>query len=77
MVARHRCGCSPAAIRVRGTAHDGEKDRDRGMRVDLAERAFVPGIPDARLVVYSGRSHSRTFTDKRFAPDALAFPGNH
>jgi pimeloyl-ACP methyl ester carboxylesterase len=36
-------------------------------------RQTVEGIPDAQLVVYPGRSHSGTFTDKRFAPDALAF----
>jgi hypothetical protein len=33
----------------------------------------VEGIPHATLVVYPGRSHSSTFNDKRFAPDALAF----
>ncbi|MGW0801488.1 alpha/beta fold hydrolase [Nonomuraea sp. NPDC002799] len=40
--------------------------------LDLA-RQTVAGIADAQLVVYPGRSHSSTFTDKRFAPDALAF----
>ncbi|MEV0379533.1 alpha/beta hydrolase [Nonomuraea sp. NPDC050643] len=40
--------------------------------LDLARRT-VEGIPGARLVVYPGRSHSGTFTDRRFAPDALAF----
>lgn len=40
--------------------------------VELA-RQTVEGIPDARLIVYQGRSHSRTFTDKRFARDTLAF----
>ncbi|MFF0866384.1 alpha/beta fold hydrolase [Nonomuraea sp. NPDC003560] len=40
--------------------------------LDLA-RQTVEGIPDAQLVVYPGRSHSGTFTDRRFAPDALAF----
>ncbi|MEV0145447.1 MULTISPECIES: alpha/beta hydrolase [unclassified Nonomuraea] len=36
-------------------------------------RQTIEGIPDAQLVVYPGRNHSGTFTDKRFAPDALAF----
>ncbi|TMR22567.1 alpha/beta hydrolase [Nonomuraea turkmeniaca] len=36
-------------------------------------RQTVEGIPDAQLVVYAGRGHSATFTDERFAPDALAF----
>ncbi|MDR8410473.1 alpha/beta hydrolase [Nonomuraea sp. 3-1Str] len=36
-------------------------------------RQTVEGIPDAQLIVYPGQSHSATFTDKRFAPDALAF----
>lgn len=36
-------------------------------------RQTVEGIPGARLVVYPGRGHSGTFTDKRFAPDALTF----
>ncbi|MFC4115172.1 alpha/beta fold hydrolase [Nonomuraea zeae] len=40
--------------------------------LDLA-RQTVEGIPDAQLVVYPDRGHSGTFTDKRFAPDALAF----
>ncbi|MEU5869027.1 alpha/beta hydrolase [Nonomuraea sp. NPDC047529] len=40
--------------------------------LDLA-RETVDGIPGSRLTVYPGRTHSGTFTDKRFAPDALAF----
>ncbi|GAA4103361.1 alpha/beta fold hydrolase [Nonomuraea soli] len=36
-------------------------------------RSTVEGIPGARLIVYPGRSHSRTFTDRRFSSDALAF----
>lgn len=64
---------------LRGRLHDikaatllihGEKDLVYPL--DLA-RQTVEGIPDARLVVYPGRSHNGTFTDKRFAPDALAF----
>ncbi|MGI5270504.1 alpha/beta fold hydrolase [Nonomuraea sp. CA-218870] len=47
-------------------------DRDLVCPLALA-RQTVEGIPDAQLVVYPGRSHSGTFTDKRFAPDALAF----
>ncbi|MGW7028911.1 alpha/beta fold hydrolase [Streptomyces xanthophaeus] len=43
--------------------------------LDLA-RQTVNGIPDARLVVYQDRSHGGTFTDKRFAADALAFLRN-
>ena len=46
--------------------------RDLVYPLELARRT-VEGIPDAQLVVYPGRSHSGTFTDKRFAPDALAF----
>lgn len=64
---------------LRGRLHDvkaptlliqGEKDLV--YPVELA-RQTVDGIPDARLVVYAGRSHSGTFNDKRFARDALAF----
>lgn len=40
--------------------------------LDLA-RQTVDGIPGARLVVYQERSHSGTFTDKRFARDVLDF----
>ncbi|WP_214410050.1 alpha/beta fold hydrolase [Sphaerisporangium fuscum] len=47
-------------------------DRDVVYPLELA-RQTVAGIPDARLVIYPGRTHSATFTDKRFAPDALAF----
>ncbi|MGV9304027.1 alpha/beta fold hydrolase [Nonomuraea sp. NPDC003727] len=36
-------------------------------------RQTAEGIPGARLVVYEGRGHSATFTDRRFARDALAF----
>ncbi|MGH3388965.1 MAG: alpha/beta fold hydrolase [Actinomadura sp.] len=36
-------------------------------------RQTAEGIPGARLIVYRGRGHSRTFTDRRFAADALAF----
>ncbi|MCX4824623.1 alpha/beta hydrolase [Streptomyces sp. NBC_01142] len=43
--------------------------------LDLA-RQTVQGIPDARLVVYQDRSHSGTFTDKRFSADALDFLRN-
>ncbi|GHI88756.1 hypothetical protein Sxan_61200 [Streptomyces xanthophaeus] len=43
--------------------------------LDLA-RQTVNGIPDAQLVVYQDRSHGGTFTDKRFAADALAFLRN-
>ncbi|MFI7134720.1 alpha/beta fold hydrolase [Nonomuraea sp. NPDC050153] len=46
-------------------------EKDVVYPLDLA-RQTVAGIPDAQLVVYPGRSHSGTFTDKRFAPDALA-----
>ncbi len=40
--------------------------------LELAEET-VAGIPDARLVVYPKTSHSGTFTERRFASDALAF----
>ncbi|WP_431899451.1 alpha/beta fold hydrolase [Nonomuraea sp. bgisy101] len=36
-------------------------------------RETVDGIPRARLVVYENRGHNATFTDRRFARDALAF----
>ncbi|MFI6733329.1 alpha/beta fold hydrolase [Nonomuraea sp. NPDC050451] len=64
---------------LRGRLHDikaatllihGEKDLVYPL--DLA-RETVEGIPEARLAVYPGRSHNATFTDKRFAPDTLAF----
>lgn len=64
---------------LRGRLHDIKAatlliqgDRDLVYPLELA-RQTVEGIPDAQLVVYPGRSHSGTFTDKRFAPDALAF----
>jgi pimeloyl-ACP methyl ester carboxylesterase len=47
-------------------------DQDLVYPMELA-RKTVEGIPGARLIVYPGRSHSRTFTDKQFAVDALAF----
>ncbi|MDF2705951.1 MAG: hypothetical protein K0R62_1603 [Nonomuraea muscovyensis] len=47
-------------------------DKDLVYPLELA-RQTVDGIPGAQLVVYPGRSHSGTFTDKRFAADALAF----
>ncbi|MEV6965089.1 alpha/beta hydrolase [Hamadaea sp. NPDC051192] len=47
-------------------------ERDRVYPIEFARRT-AEGIPGARLVVYSGISHSGTFTDKRFARDALAF----
>lgn len=64
---------------LRGRLHDIKAptlliqgDKDLVYPVELA-RQTVDGIPDARLVVYTGRSHSSTFNDKRFARDALAF----
>lgn len=64
---------------LRGRLHDIKAatlliqgDRDLVYPLELA-RQTVEGIPDAQLVVYPGRSHSGTFTDKRFVPDALAF----
>jgi pimeloyl-ACP methyl ester carboxylesterase len=64
---------------LRGRLHDIKAptlliqgDKDLVYPVELA-RQTVDGIPDARLVVYTGRSHSGTFNDKRFAVDALAF----
>ncbi|MBB5083871.1 alpha/beta fold hydrolase [Nonomuraea endophytica] len=40
--------------------------------LELARRT-AEGIPGARLIVYPGKSHSATFTDRRFALDALTF----
>jgi len=31
------------------------------------------GIPDARLLIYEGRAHGGTVTDRRFARDVTAF----
>ena len=47
-------------------------DRDRVYPIDLAVET-MDGIARSRLVVYGGRSHNATFTDRRFAGDALAF----
>ncbi|WP_214318166.1 alpha/beta fold hydrolase [Nonomuraea sediminis] len=47
-------------------------EKDVVYPLDLA-RQTAAGIPGAQLIVYPGRSHSGTFTDKRFATDALAF----
>jgi pimeloyl-ACP methyl ester carboxylesterase len=47
-------------------------DKDVIYPLDLA-MLTVQGIPRGRLVVYKGRGHSGTFTDRRFARDALAF----
>jgi pimeloyl-ACP methyl ester carboxylesterase len=64
---------------IRGRLHDiraatlliqGEKDLVYPL--ELA-RQTVEGISDAQLIVYQGRGHSGTFTDRRFATDALAF----
>lgn len=64
---------------LRGRLHDIQAptlliqgDKDLVYPVELA-RQTVEGIADAKFVVYAGRSHSGTFNDKRFAPDALAF----
>ncbi|WP_419706633.1 alpha/beta fold hydrolase [Promicromonospora sp. NFX87] len=64
---------------LRGRLHDIKAptlliqgDKDLVYPVELA-RQTVDGIPEARLVVYAGQSHSGTFNDKRFAADALAF----
>lgn len=64
---------------LRGRLHDIKAatlliqgEEDLVYPLELA-RQTVEGIPDAQLVVYPGRSHSGTFTDGRFAPDALAF----
>lgn len=46
--------------------------RDLVYPLELA-RQTAEGIPRARLVVYDNRGHSATFTDRRFARDALAF----
>lgn len=45
---------------------------DRAYPLELARRT-VEGIPDARLIVYDGVGHGKTFTDKRFTRDILAF----
>ncbi|WP_371779628.1 alpha/beta fold hydrolase [Streptosporangium subroseum] len=64
---------------LRGRLHDvkaptllvqGEKDLVYPL--ELA-RQTACGIADVRLVVYPGRGHGGTFTDKRFSADALAF----
>jgi pimeloyl-ACP methyl ester carboxylesterase len=47
-------------------------ERDRVYPLELARRT-AEGIPGAKLVVYDGVGHSGTFTDKRFARDALAY----
>ncbi|MEV5828041.1 alpha/beta hydrolase [Spirillospora sp. NPDC052242] len=36
-------------------------------------RQTAHGIPGARLISYPGKNHAATFTDDRFASDALAF----
>jgi pimeloyl-ACP methyl ester carboxylesterase len=48
----------------------GEKDLVYPLQL---ARQTARGIPAARLISYPGRSHGATFTDRRFAPDALAF----
>ncbi|MGV9329779.1 alpha/beta fold hydrolase [Streptosporangium sandarakinum] len=64
---------------LRGRLHDikaptlliqGEKDLVYPL--ELA-RQTARGIPGARLIGYPGTSHAATFTDKRFASDALTF----
>ncbi|MFJ3406707.1 alpha/beta fold hydrolase [Promicromonospora sp. NPDC090134] len=64
---------------LRGRLHDItaptlliQGDKDLVYPMGLATQT-VEGIPHASLVVYAGRSHSSTFNDRRFAPDALAF----
>ena len=47
-------------------------DRDPNYGMALFERT-VALIPDARLVVYRGRGHGGTFTDRRFARDVVTF----
>jgi pimeloyl-ACP methyl ester carboxylesterase len=48
----------------------GERDRfySRELFIDTAER-----IPNGRLVIYEGRGHGGTFSDRRFARDVIAF----
>ncbi|MGW0483976.1 alpha/beta fold hydrolase [Nonomuraea sp. NPDC003214] len=46
--------------------------KDLAYPLDLA-RQTAAGIPGAKLIVYPGRSHGATFTDPRFAADALTF----
>lgn len=47
-------------------------DRDLNYDMALFERTATL-IPDCRLVVYEGRGHGGTFTDRRFARDVVAF----
>ncbi|MFI0729590.1 alpha/beta fold hydrolase [Streptomyces sp. NPDC021225] len=47
-------------------------EKDVVYPLELA-RQTVAGIPGARLISYPGRGHGATFTDRRFAADALAF----
>lgn len=47
-------------------------EKDLVYPLELA-RQTARGIPGAHLITYPGRSHAATFTDKRFASDALTF----
>ena len=47
-------------------------DRDSNYSPDLMKQT-VEGIPRARLIMYPGRHHSETMTDRRFFNDILAF----
>lgn len=47
-------------------------DRDRNFGMESFERTAAL-IPDSRLIIYEGRGHGGTFTDRRFARDVVAF----
>lgn len=47
-------------------------DRDQNFGMELFHRTAAL-IPDCRLVVYGGRGHGGTFTDRRFARDVTDF----
>lgn len=47
-------------------------DRDRNFGMELFERTAAL-IPDSRLIIYEGRGHGGTFTDRWFARDVVAF----
>lgn len=47
-------------------------DRDQNFGTQLFKRTAAL-IPDCRLIIYEGRGHGGTFTDRRFAGDVVSF----
>ena len=64
-VADRLCGVRAPTLLIVG-------DRDQNFGMELFRRT-ADLIPDCRLIIYEGRGHGGTFTDRRFARDIGSF----